>query len=319
MKNTNSVTVFAPASVANVAVGFDILGFSVDGIGDEVTVSLHEEKGRVEITEISGIVTEIPKDSSKNTASAALAAMIEYHRLPYGFSVRIKKGIPLGSGMGGSAASAVGAVVAANALIKQLGSPTLSLEDLLQCALQGEKVASGAIHGDNVGPCLQGGLTLVLPTEPMKMLSLPAPENVFCVLVHPDLKVETRHARGILKREVPLLKSTEQSAWLAGFITGCFRNDLSLIRSTMKDVIIEPQRAALIPGFFEIKNEVLSRGALGFSISGSGPSVFAWAEGKTLSEHIAQTARQLFQKQGITSQAWVTPLTAPGARVKNNP
>lgn len=310
------VTAFAPATVANVAVGFDILGFSVDGVGDEVAVAVLEEKGKIEITQIGGVVTDLPKDSVKNTASVALHAMMDDLELPFGFSVQIKKGIPMGSGMGGSAASAVAAVVAANELLMKRGFKTgLSVEKLLEFSLQGEAAASGAIHGDNVGPCLQGGLTLLLPTNPMRMVSIPAPQDVFCVLVHPDLRIETRQARGILSREIALSKSVEQSAWLGGFLAGCFRNDLELIRQSMKDVVIEPQRSQMIPGFQEMKTEALQLGALGFSISGSGPSVFAWVQGRKLSEQVSRKVVEKFLENGIPAQSWVSPLEASGARV----
>ncbi|MDR3606383.1 MAG: homoserine kinase [Oligoflexia bacterium] len=318
-KTAGSVTAFAPATVANVAVGFDILGFSVDGVGDEVTVSVLETPGKVEVIEISGVVTDLPKQSSKNTAAVALHAMIDDLGLPHGFSIRIKKGIAMGSGMGGSAASAVGAVVAAGALLTRLDPPfrrkPLLEAKLLEYALQGEKAASGAIHGDNVGPCLKGGLTLILPS--MAMVSIPTPRDVFALLVHPDLEIETRQARGILKKEVPLSQWVEQSSWLGGFLAGCFKSDLELIRASMKDVVIEPQRAQLIPGFSELKAEALKLGALGFSISGSGPSVFAWVPGKELAENISRRLIEIFRRRNISAHAWVTPLSSPGARVRS--
>jgi homoserine kinase len=317
---SKSVTVFAPATIANVAVGFDILGFSVEGVGDEVTVAALDETKKVEITDISGVVTDLPKDSlknsGKNTASVALQAMIRDLGLSHGFSVRIKKGIAMGSGMGGSAASAVGAVVAANELlVRQFSRPVLSTEKLLRFSLLGEAAASGSIHGDNVGPCLQGGLTLLLGREDMRMISIPVPKNVYAVLVHPDLEVKTQAARGILKPEVPLALWVEQSSRLAAFVSGCFRGDPDLIRASMKDVVIEPQRSHLIPGFAEMKAKAHAMGALGFSISGSGPSVFAWIEGRERAQTLAQGCVEIFARHRLASQFWVTSLDAPGARV----
>ncbi len=313
--NKTQVTAFAPATVANVAVGFDILGFSMDGVGDEVTVSVLDGTLEVKITEVTGVVTELPKDPSKNTASVALQAMITELGLNHGFSVAIKKGISMSSGMGGSAASSVAAVVAANELLVRGGRKSLSKTQLLHFSLLGEAAASGAIHGDNVGPCLVGGLTLLLPTKPMQMISLPVPRDIFCVLVHPDLKIETRAARGILKKQIDFSLSVEQSAWLAGFISGCFHGDLDLIRISMRDVVVEPQRAQLIPGFQEMKSRALELGALGFSISGSGPSVFAWTHGKKLAAQIAAEISQRFKDQGISSQSWISEVAQAGAKV----
>jgi homoserine kinase len=309
------VTAFAPATVANVAVGFDILGFSVDQVGDEVTVSILDGKREVEITEISGVVTELPKDASKNTASVALQAMISELGLSHGFSLSIKKGISMSSGMGGSAASSVAAVVAANELLVRGGRPALSKTQLLHFSLLGEAAASGAIHGDNVGPCLVGGLTLLLPSKPMQMIPVPVPAEVFCVLVHPDLKIETRAARGILKKQIDFSLAIEQSAWLAGFLAGCFHGDLDLIRISMRDTVVEPQRSQLIPGFNEMKSRALELGALGFSISGSGPSVFAWAHGKKTATQVAEEISKVFKAKGITSQSWISEVAQAGAKV----
>jgi homoserine kinase len=308
-------TAFAPATVANVAVGFDILGFSVDGVGDEVTVSVLNGKREVEITEITGIVTELPRDASKNTASVALSAMVSELGLTHGFSVAIKKGIAMSSGMGGSAASSVAAVVAANEVLIRSGRLSLSKTELLHFSLLGEAAASGAIHGDNVGPCLVGGLTLLLPTKPMQMIPIPVPSDIFCVLVHPELKIETRAARGILKKEIEFTLSVEQSAWLGGFLAGCFRGDLEMIRVSMRDAVVEPQRSQLIPGFSEMKSRAAELGALGFSISGSGPSVFAWTYGKKTAIQIAGEIAEIFKAKGIMSQSWISEVAQAGARV----
>lgn len=307
----SSATAFAPATVANVAVGFDILGFAIDGVGDTVTVSTLHNSHEIRLDSVRGLSDGLPLDSSKNTAVVALRAMADALKLSHGFSLEINKGIPLASGMGGSAASAVGAVVAANALLKK----PLPKEALLEFALIGEAAASGAIHGDNVGPCLIGGLTLVLPTSPMRAVPLLAPPEIHATLVHPHLRVETRTARTLLRESVALQDHARQSAWLAGFIAGCTRGDFDLIGASMQDTLIEPQRAHLVPGLKNLQDSARDHGALGCSISGSGPSVFAWSRSREAAEKIRADFIRIFAAQGLDSEGWVSPLASPGARV----
>ena len=303
----NRARVFAPASVGNAAVGFDLLGFAFDSVGDEVTV----ERGPagVEISAIDGVVRDLPREASRNTAGQALLAMIQELKLSHGFRISIRKGIPMGSGMGGSAASAVGAVVAANALLEKPLAP----HALLPFALAGEAVASGAAHADNIAPCLLGGLTLALPDPILDVLELPTPAGIHGVLVHPNLVVETKAARAILSPTLSLAQHVRQSGSLAGFILGCQRNDHELIRRHLRDLVIEPQRAQLIPGFARAKAAALAAGALGFSISGSGPSVFAWAANAADGEKIRAAVAAEFTAVGCDS--WVAPLPCRGARV----
>jgi homoserine kinase len=311
-----SATAFAPATVSNVAVGFDILGFAVEAAGDEVSVTISERAGvRVEaVIDTTGTLPAgaIPSDAAQNTATVGLIKLREDLRLDYGFDVSVRKGIALGSGMGGSAASAVGALVAANSLLER----PLPKESLLSYALLGEKVASGAAHPDNATPCLFGGLTLMLSTDPARHVQLPVPTSVLNVLVHPHVRVDTRDARGILKESVPLKDHIRQSSNLGGFIAGCFRDDLELIRSSLSDVIIEPQRAALIPGFAEVKAAALREGAIGVSISGSGPSVFAWVDSLGASLRVREAMVNAFVSQGVKEvDSWVSPISQKGARV----
>jgi homoserine kinase len=311
-----SATAFAPATVANVAVGFDILGFAVEAAGDEVTVTVSERAGvRVEaVTDTTGTLPHgaIPTDASENTATVGLIKLCEDLRLDYGFDVSIRKGISLGSGMGGSAASAVAALVAANSLLER----PLQKESLLAYALVAEKVASGAAHPDNAAPCLFGGLILMLSADPARHVQLPVPTGLLNVLVHPHVRVDTRDARGILKDSVPLKDHVRQSANLGGFIAGCFRDDLELIRSSLSDVIIEPQRAGLIPGFAEVKAAALREGAIGVSISGSGPSVFAWVDSEGASERVRAAMVDAFVSHGVAEvDSWVSPVSREGARV----
>ncbi len=308
MKNT--VSVFAPATVANVAVGFDILGFPFDAVGDIITVS-KIERPEVIISTISGTTEIIPLDATKNVSGVVLIELMKQLNLSHGFEITIEKGIPLGSGMGGSAASSVGALVAANEL---LGNP-LDKNQLLKLSLLGEKTASGAAHGDNVTPCLFGGLTLTRSLDPVDVVQIPVPDSIFAVLVHPHFRLDTSVSRSVLRTNLPVSDFVKQSANLAGFISGCYRNDLDLIRRSLKDVLIEPKRAPLIPGFDLAKEAALSSGALGCSISGSGPSFFAWCDGKESAEKVRQHVVEAFAKETIQSDSWVGKISPHGAKV----
>ena len=248
-------TAFAPASVGNVAIGFDILGFSVSALGDRVTVSRTETRG-VTITEITGVAGSLPTDPAQNTAGRALLAMQEAKQPGFGFAMRIDKGIPLGSGLGGSAASAVGAVVAANALLPQ---PCGKLE-LLKYAMQGEAVASGSLHVDNISSSLFGGLVLTVGIDHPRVKQIPVPEGIRAVIVHPHMFLSTRQARAILKRSVELSDFVWQTANLAGFISGCYTHDLDMIRASFEDVVIEPQRQAQIPASRRCASRPCGRG-----------------------------------------------------------
>ena len=303
-------TAFAPASSGNVAIGFDILGFAVDALGDRVTVSRSERPGVV-ISAVSGIAGELPTDPAQNTAGRALLAMHEELAPGFGFEMRIEKGIPLGSGLGGSAASAVGAVVAANAL---LTNPCEKL-DLLKFAMQGEAVASGSMHVDNIAPSLYGGLVLTVGIEQPRVKRIPVPPAIRAVIIHPHMFLATRQARAILKREVPLADFVWQTANLAGFISGCYTDDLDMIRASFEDVVIEPQRQALIPGFAAVRAAAIRAGALGCSISGAGPTLFAWALETQASEVLAAMRAPLLAT-GTQVDEWIVDLRgSEGARV----
>jgi homoserine kinase len=303
-------TAFAPASVGNVAIGFDILGFAVDALGDKVTVARRDEPG-VGITRIHGVAGELPTDPKRNTAGQALLAMQEALQLPFGFTLEIDKGIPLGSGLGGSAASAVGAVVAANAVLPE---PCSKL-DLLKFAMQGEAVASGSLHVDNIAPSLFGGLVLTVGIDHPRVKQIPVPPDVRAVIMHPHMFLSTRQARAILKRTVDLSDFVWQTANLAGFISGCYTNDLDMIRASLEDVVIEPQRQALIPGFQDVRRAAMEAGALGCSISGAGPTTFAWAHESNASA-VRDAMRSEFQRKSIELDEWVVAIeSVGGARV----
>jgi homoserine kinase len=307
---TTVATAFAPAGVGNVAVGFDILGHTLPAVGDLVTVRRTERCG-VSIAGIEGIPDPIPLDPDRNTATAGLIALARELRLPFGLEVHIHKGIPLGSGMGGSAASAVGALVAANALLPEPLGPAA----LFQFALIGEAVASGAIHGDNLAPGLFGGLTLVRATEPADVIRIPVPPSLRCVLVHPHLQLETRRARQVLGDTVALGLHVQQSANLAGVLAGCYTGDLALIGRSLADVVVEPVRERLVPGFRAVKHAALDGGALGCSLSGAGPSLFAWCDGDAAAERVRSAMIAAFRAQGIEAEGWVSPVGGPGAYV----
>jgi len=302
-------TAFAPASVGNVAIGFDILGFAIDTLGDRVTVSRRDAPG-VEVTAVRGVAAELPREPGENTAGRALLALQEALALPFGFRVEIDKGIPLGSGLGGSAASAVGAVVAANALLPR---PVSRLE-LLQFAMTGEAVASGARHADNIAPSLFGGLALTVGIDHPRVKLIPVPAAIRAVIVHPHMFLATSQARAILRLSVELSDFVWQTAHLAGFISGCYTDDLDMIRASFEDVVIEPQRAALIPGFQEVRRGAMEAGALGCSISGAGPSMFAWTLEATASAVLAAMRRE-FARHSLATDHWVVEVRSAGARL----
>ena len=302
-------TAFAPASVGNVAIGFDILGFSVNALGDRATVRRIAERG-VRIKAINGVVSDLPLAPEKNTAGRALQAMSEMLGPDFGFELSLDKGIPLSSGLGGSAASAVAAVVAANALLPK---PCTQLE-LLKFAMQGEQVASGSLHVDNIAPSLYGGLVLTVGIDHPRVKQIPVPSAVRAVVVHPHMFLSTRAARAILKDSVEMKDFVWQTANLAGFISGCYTNDLDMIRDSFEDVVIEPQRAALIPGFNEARRAAVSAGALGCSISGAGPTVFAMCLEKDAGA-VREAMVQAFTAKGIAADKWIVPVQSGGAHV----
>jgi len=304
-----SATAFAPASVGNVAVGFDILGQSVAAIGDRVRVTRRAEPGVV-ILSITGVVQDLPLAAEKNTAGMAVLALARDLELPFGFELEIEKGIPLGSGLGGSAASAVAGVVAAAALVDE----PLDRTQLLKYAMQGEAVASGSVHVDNIAPSLFGGLVLTVGIDNPFVKQIPVPESIRCVLVHPHMVLATREARAILSKTVPLSDVIWQQANLAGFLAGCYSNDIALIRESLLDVVIEPQRQVLIPGFADVKQAALAAGALGGSISGAGPTVFAWAD-EADAERVRFGMVEAFARHGLDSDSWVSAIDRAGARV----
>lgn len=300
-----SATAIAHASVGNVGVGFDILGHCVAGAADCAEVRRIDSPA-VRIASIHGCVDVLPMDAAQNTAGMALLALRKALGLQHGFEITLHKGIALGSGMGGSAASCVAALVAANALLER----PLSRESLYGFALEGEAVASGGRHGDNVGPMLIGGL--VLATRD-RLLRIPVPPTWHCALVHPHVVLETRKARAALAGDYALSEFVAQSANLALVLAGCWRGEAELVREGLKDVLVEPRRAPLVPNFARVKQAAMDHKALGASISGGGPSVFGWFEHRAEAELAAEAMRSAFAEAGLDSDAIVAPVDGPAA------
>jgi homoserine kinase len=300
-----SASATAFASVGNVGVGFDILGHCIAGAADRVDVR-RIDAPTVCIASIDGCVDVLPTDAAQNTAGAALLALRKALGLQHGFELSLHKGIALGSGMGGSAASCVAALVAANALLER----PLSRESLYGFALEGEAIASGGRHGDNVGPMLLGGLAL---TTRDRLIRIPVPPGWHCALVHPHVVLETRTARAALAGDYALSEFVAQSANLALVLAGCWRGEAELVREGLKDVLIEPRRAPLVPNFARVKQAALDHHAMGASISGGGPSVFGWFEHRAEAEAAAAAMRQAFAEAGLDSDSFVAPVDGPAA------
>lgn len=301
----HAATAFSPASVGNVGVGFDLLGHTFEGPGDRATVRRVATPG-VRITAIRGVVTALPTDPARNTAGGALLSLSAALALPFGFEVELDKGIPLGSGMGGSAASCVAALVAANAL---LDTP-LPREALYPHALAGESIASGARTGDNVGPMLLGGLVMATPG---RIVPLAVPAAWHCAVVHPDFMLETLASRAVLAAPYPLAEVVVQGTHLAQVLVGCERGDAGLVRAGLSDVLVEPRRAPLVPGFAAVKAAALGAGAMGASLSGAGPAVFAWCEDADGARRAASAMQSAFAGAGLGSRAYVSPVQGPAA------
>ncbi len=304
----DSARAFAPASSANLGPGFDLLGHSLAGWRDEASVR-RIDTPEVRIEGIEGVVTRLPERAEDNTAGAALIAMRTALKLPFGFAIRLHKGIPLGSGLGGSAASAVAAVVAANAL---LDAP-LPAEALYPFALDGEAVASGSRHGDNIAPSLLGGLVAAFDPAHARPLRLHAPEWLYTAVVHPNVVLETRRARAALAAPYELPAIVSQTHHLAALLIGLEREDETLIRQGLNDVLVEPRRAGLITGFEAVKQAALNAGALGSSISGAGPSVFAWFRGPRDAEAGGAAMQAAFERAGHRTSLLVSPVAGPAA------
>ena len=302
-----SIRVFAPASVSNLGCGFDIFGLAIDKPGDEVTVSW-SKTGETFIRKIDGAGNLLPLEVSKNTAGVAVQMFLKTVGEKRGIEIAIKKKMPLGSGLGSSAASAVAAVFAANML---LGKP-YSRKDLIPFAMEGERVACGTAHADNVAPSLLGGIVLVRSLDPLDVIQLPVPKNLNIVVVHPHVEVLTKDSRAVLKKNILLKKAVMQWANTAAFVSALYENDLAALGRSVMDYVAEPARAGLIPSFYQVKDAAMHHGALACSISGSGPSVFALCHRNE--KEVAAAMRKEFQKAGIRSDVFVSKVNKAGVR-----
>lgn len=308
MKKT--IRVFAPATVANVACGFDIFGFALETPGDEIHATLSEMPG-VRITDITGDGGLLPRQTEKNTAGVSVLKLLEHVNSDQGIELVIHKKMPLASGLGSSAASTVASVFAANEL---LGQP-LSREALLPFAMEGERIACGTAHADNVAPSLLGGFVVVRSYEPLDVVRVPIKSQLYCAVLHPHLKINTAEARQLLKNEITLKQHTLQSGNVAGLVIGCMQGDYGLIQRSLHDVIVEPLRSSLIPGFYTIQQAAIAAGALGCSISGSGPSIFALTTTRALATSVVAAMAQACQQHHVASDSYISAMNQTGVQV----
>ena len=307
---TGSIRVYAPATVANVAAGFDILGFAVHEPGDEVAARLIGPPG-VRISRVTGGDGSIPLDPAKNTAGVSVQSLLDSLDHPAGIELALHKRMPLGSGLGSSAASAVAAVVAANELL----GARLQREELLPFAMEAERMACGAAHADNVAPALLGGFVLIRSYQPLDVVCIAAPDELVCAIVHPQIEIRTEDARKILRSKIMMRDAVVQWGNTAGLIAGLLTDDYPLIGRSLTDVIIEPARAILIPCFHRVKEAALEAGALGCSISGSGPAIFALTRGLQAATQAADAMAAVYRSNGIACEVYVSAINRRGAVV----
>jgi len=314
MNESEFVTAFAPATIGNLGVGFDMLGLAIVGAGDRVSARKTDSDAVTirEVRDINGdLHPNLSASTNENTASIAASSLWQAAGDGSGIELILYKGVPLQSGMGSSAASAVAAAVAVNALLDD----PLSAEDLLIHALAGEKFASGGLHADNVAPSLIGGLVLCPQVLLPRMIALPVPSGISSVLLHPELQVNTADSRNSLAKSYSMDQWLTQQGYLAGFIAACAQNDVGLLADCLRDELIEPQRAELVPCFPAVRDAAMKSGALGCSLSGSGPSIFALCEDGDAAE-LATAMEEACQQAGYECQSWVSPLDAPGAKIE---
>ena len=304
------VTVFAPATVANLGCGFDSMGLAIASPGDELTLITNTIK-EIRIRSITGDNKKLSLDPEKNTAGVAIKAMLNALEIKIGFDIYLKKKMPLGSGLGSSAASAVAGAFAVNEL---LGKP-FSKKELIPFAMAGEKIASGAAHADNAAPCMLGGIVLVRSYNPFEVVSLPSPSKLFIVVVHPDVEVLTKNSRAVLPKKIPMKDAIAQWSNTAALVSGLYAADYGLIGRAVSDHVAEPYRAKLIPCFMEVKASAMRHGALGCSISGSGPSVFAFCEGKKSAETVSKVMQAEFRKKMIRNTAYISTVNQKGVMI----
>ncbi|WP_298477138.1 homoserine kinase [uncultured Maribacter sp.] len=304
------IKVFCPATIANISCGFDVLGVALDSVGDEMVVRKTKEAG-IRITKLEG--QNLPLETNKNVAGVAGLALLEKAEYTGGFEIEIYKKIKAGSGIGSSAASSTGAVWAMNHL---LGNP-FSQTELVQFAMEGERLASGVAHADNVAPALFGAFTLVRSYTPLDIVPIKNPSELFATVIHPQIEVKTSDSRKILKTTISLENGIKQWGNVGGLIAGLFMEDYDLIGRSLEDHIIEPIRSILIPGFDSIKEETIKAGALGCGISGSGPSIFTFSKGEETAQKVAEAMKKVYKNIGIDFDIHVSKINTQGIKIIN--
>ena len=305
----DQVKVFAPATIANVACGFDVLGLALDYPGDEVLIKKTDSK-QIIITACHN-AENLPLEVDKNVAGVAVKALLDKLGSDQGFEIELTKGVKPGSGIGSSAASSAAAVIAVNHL---LGEP-FTRKELVEFAMQGEKCATGVAHADNVAPSICGGFTLVRSYEPLDVIKIDAPEELWATVIHPQLEVKTRDARRVLKGGIDLSKAITQWGNVGGLVAGLYSKDYDLIGRSLVDVVIEPIRSILIPGYENVKKATLAAGALGCSISGSGPSIFGLSRGKETALKVKKAMAEVYEQYGVDFEIHVSQVNSEGARI----
>ncbi|SHJ12017.1 homoserine kinase [Pseudozobellia thermophila] len=304
----NEIRIFCPATIANVSCGFDVLGVALDSVGDEMVIRKVPEKG-IRITEITG--QDLPRETHQNVAGVAGLALLAESGSKFGFEIEIHKKIKAGSGIGSSAASSTGAVWAINELLDRPFSPL----QLVKFAMEGERLASGVAHADNVAPALFGGFTLVRSYEPLDIIPIHCPDQLYATVIHPQIEVRTSDSRKILKTHITLADGIKQWGNVGGLIAGLFTEDYDLIGRSLVDYIVEPIRSILIPGFDKIKSVSKEAGALGCGISGSGPSIFAFSKGEAKAREVAEKMTEVYQSIGIDYDVHVSKINTQGIKI----
>ncbi|WP_210464612.1 homoserine kinase [Rufibacter roseolus] len=309
MDNNNFVKAYAPATVANVCCGFDVLGFALDAPGDEVWARKSDAPG-VTISAIHGI-EGLSTDAKENVIGVVAQKMLEALNITHGLELQLHKGMPVGSGLGSSAASSAAAAFAVNAL---LGSP-FTTQELVMYAMEGERKASGSAHADNVAPSLLGGFVLVRDYEPLDVVPLGVPLELYCTILYPQIELKTSLSRSILKQEIPLKKGIRQWGNLAGLMAGLLKKDYGLVGRSLHDEIFEPERSVLIPLFKQVKDAAISAGALGAGISGSGPSIFALSATLEQAQEVKKAMEAVYAGSGIETKTYVSQVPDQGVRL----
>ncbi len=304
----DEIKIFSPASVANISCGFDVLGFCLGPVGDEMIIRKSDSSG-VKIIKIEG--QELPLDVKKNVAGVAAEALLNELKTERGFEIEIYKNIKAGSGIGSSAASAAGAVFGINELLNK----PFTAHELINFAMEGEGLASGSVHADNVAPVLLGGITLVRTTDPIDVVQLPTPKELTAVIMHPKIELKTVHAREIIKKNVTMEKAIQQWGNLGAFVSALYDEDYDLMSRSLKDEIVEPMRSLLIPEFESLKKASKDVGALGFGISGSGPSVYALTKGVDTAEKVYEAINEIISSIGIDFEIYISKINQQGIKI----